>query len=161
MNEKSNGHGEGIGLNLLNFVDIVCRYSTARIALIIFIISIFSRVTLNLVFFGRYGNHAVNSLETWYYYGFAKGIFDGLMPLDPTAYILKFVGWIFPNGLLIYIIMTAGIILTSFTAVLIFLLAKEFHDKKTGFIAGVIYAFAVVPLILNTASFTHDHVQMP
>lgn len=161
MEEKTNDKGKEWGLsNHLNIFDKVLSYSTVRIALIIFIVSILGRIILNFVFFGRYGNHSVHFLETWYYYGVAKGIFK-LLPLDPTTHILKFVGWISPDALLIYIIMASGVILTSFTAVLIFLLTREIHDKKTGFIAGMIYAFTVTPLILSTASFTHDHVQMP
>lgn len=131
-----------------------------RLVAIVFIISLSVRILLDLTFFLRYGWHASNVIEVWFYYGVAKGIFV-LKSLDPTLWLLRVVGYILPEKFLFYgVVLTAGI-LSAVTAVIISLLGTELDSKKTGFFAGVLYATLVQPIGLSVVSFTHDLVQLP
>lgn len=131
-----------------------------KLAAIVFIISLSIRILLDLIFFLRYGWHASNVPEVWYYLGVAKGIFD-LKSMDPTLWILRALGMILTEQILFYgVILTAGI-LSSLTSVSIFFLGNELDSKKTGFYAGILYATMLQPLGLSVVSFTHNLVQLP
>ena len=130
-----------------------------KASLLIFCTAFVIRGLLNYIFFERFGYRAVQYHEIWFYYGVAKGKFQ-LMALDPTVPILKAVN-IFSGDLLVYGIVFAGIVLSSLTAVFIFLLVRELHDNKTGIIAGLLYAALSFSASITTAGFTHDIVAVP
>ena len=127
---------------------------------LIFAVAMAARFILDLLFMLNYGWHAVNHIETWFYYGVAKGTHlpaHGLM--DPTVWILRL--WSFlPGELPFYGVLATSLILSSLTAVALFLLAKEEYNSKTGLYAGLIYALMVEPLALSLMGFTHDHLQL-
>ena len=130
-----------------------------RASLLIFGIAFVFRALLNYIFFERFGYRAVQYHEIWFYYGVAKGKFQ-LMALDPTVPILRAVN-ILSGDSLVYGIVFAGVVLSSLTAVFIFLLVREIHDNRTGVIAGLLYAALSFSSSMTIAGFTHDIVSMP
>ncbi len=131
-----------------------------RAAVLIFTIAFVFRAVLNLMFFERFGYRSVQYLETWFYYGVAREKLQ-LMSLDPTGPLLRASGAIFSDNSLVYGIILLAIVLSSLTAVLIFLLARELHDSRTGVIAGLFYAVLLSPSLMTMAGFTHDIVAVP
>lgn len=130
-----------------------------RASSLIFCTAFVIRALLNYIFFERFGYRAVQYHEIWFYYGVAKGKFL-LMALDPTVPILKAVKFLSGDSL-VYGIVFAGVVLSSLTAVFIFLLVRELYDKKTGIIAGLLYATLSFSSSVTTAGFTHDLVAVP
>jgi hypothetical protein len=142
-----------------NLMDRIYSLNTKDASVLIFGIAFLTRALLNYIFFERYGYGSVQHIETWFYYGVARGKFQ-LMFLDPTAPILRAVN-AFSGDFLVYGIVFMGIILSSLTAVLLFLLVRELHDNRAGIIAGLLYATLAFSTTMNTAGFTHDIVALP
>lgn len=148
--------------NMLYKKDLLSRLGTLdikRASVLIFFVAFVVRVLLNFIFFERFGYRAMQYSEIWFYYGVAEGKFR-LMALDPTVLILKAVN-MFSGDLLVYGIIFVGVVLSSLTAVFLFLLVRELHDNKTGIIAGFLYAVLSFSSSITTAGFTHDLVAVP
>jgi hypothetical protein len=142
------------------FSEAIFLSSPLKLGVIVFFIAIVGRLFLSLLFFKKWGEYATFNTEVWYYFGVAKGIFK-LSIFDPTVWILRAEGLLLPEKFLFHSIALTASVMSSLTAVLIFLLVYKLHGKKAGFVAGIMYAAAPQPLALSTVGFTHDLVQLP
>ncbi|MCX6695052.1 MAG: glycosyltransferase family 39 protein [Candidatus Altiarchaeota archaeon] len=128
---------------------------------LVFASGFIARVLLDLLFMLDYGWHAVNHIETWFYYGVSQG---SLLPAnglaDPTSWILRLGGILLPGELSFYYVLLLSAALSALTAAALFLLAREEWGDEAGLAAGLIYAFMVEPLSLSLMGFTHDHLQL-
>ena len=70
-------------------------------------------------------------------------------------------GVLFPGDMAFFGVLLTSAFLASLTAALISVLLANLYDKKTGLIAGLVYAGMVEPMALSLSGFTHDHVQLP
>jgi hypothetical protein len=127
----------------------------------VFIVALLCRLVLVLLFQHHFGAHASNHIEIWLFSGVMQGIMaTGQADADPTAWLLQAVGVLFPDGLAFYGTMLSAVVLSSLTAACLCLLACEIADRRTGIIAGILYAGMVEPLALSMSGFTHDHLQL-
>ncbi|MFH0863193.1 MAG: hypothetical protein V1875_09235 [Candidatus Altiarchaeota archaeon] len=133
-----------------------------NLAALVFIVSLAARLLSDLVFQLRFGAHATNHIEIWLFTGVAEGsrLSTGGLAGDPTIWLMRLVGAVFPGGLAFYGVMLSSAVLSSLTASAIFLIASELYDRRTGLIAGIIYAGMVEPIGLSTSGYTHDHLQL-
>jgi len=129
-------------------------------ASVVFSTGVILRLILTLMFFSYYGWHSVNHIETWLYVGVAQGSHLPAYGMnDPTVWILRGFGMLFSSENQLYGIVLASTLLSSLTAVFIYLLAREMYGDKVGFAAGMIFTSMIEPLALSLIGFTHDHVQ--
>ncbi|MFH1054658.1 MAG: glycosyltransferase family 39 protein [Candidatus Altiarchaeota archaeon] len=130
-------------------------------ALVVFIASFVVRLLLDLLFQLRFGWHAVNSVETWFYVGVMEGTkLPAYKLADPTVWILRAVGALLPYGASLYGVLLTSAALSALTAALLYFLVRELYDQRTGFAAGIVYGGMVEPLAISLVGFTHDHLQL-
>ena len=123
----------------------------------VFLFALSERLVASFIFFLRFGPHATSGIETWFYYGVAGGRFDLHSPWDPTWWLLKAIGALYrPDTLLLHAVYLASATVSSLSAALFTGLAARLHDKRTGLLAGLIYASMVLPMFNSTATTTHD-----
>lgn len=122
----------------------------------IFLFALSARLVVTLVFFLRWGWHAVSGIELWFYYGVARGAFDLYSIWDPTWWILSAVGAIFSGEGILYATYLTSSICSSLNAAVFCLFVSELHGKKTGLLAGLIYGTMVLPVFNSAGTVTHD-----
>ena len=158
--KKASAVNESRGERVKAF-EAVISMSWWKQAAVIFAAGLIIRLILDFLFFSTYGWHAANHLETWFYYAVAQGAklpAGGVM--DPTVWMLRLGGMVLPGELPLYYVVAMSAVLSSLSAVAIFLLAREEYGGKPGLAAGLIYAFMVQPIALSLVGFTHDHLQL-
>jgi hypothetical protein len=130
-------------------------------ALSVFSVSLAARLILDAWFQLRFGAHAVNHVEAWFYTGVLEGT---MLPAngvrDPTVWLLRAVGAFLPSDAALYGVFLASALLSSLTALALYFLASELYDRKCAFAAGLVYGGMVEPLGLSMSGFTHDHLQL-
>lgn len=62
-----------------------------------FLFAFSARLLVTVIFFLRWGAHAVSGIELWYYYGVAGGAFDLYSVWDPSWWLLRVLGVMFPG----------------------------------------------------------------
>jgi hypothetical protein len=133
-----------------------------RGALWVFGVSLAIRLLMDAVFLLRFGAHATNHVETWFYVGLLEGTklpAGGIY--DPTVWLLRAFGVVFSGGSGFLGVLAASAILSSITAVGLFYLVDMLYERKAAFASGVVYAAMVQPIALSMSGFTHDHLQLP
>ncbi len=135
------------------------RLQAAKEACIIFVLALAARIGLNILFFTRFGPHTAVEKEIWYYYGILNNTFH-ICRLDPTYWILQPLKFL-PHEAWFYGVVFIAALLSSLTAVLVFLFGTRLFGARLGFWAGMIYAFLAGPLGMSIANFTHDLAQLP
>lgn len=143
------------------FWERVEEYSIAKLMLFVFSFALSERLIVNLIFFLRWGFHTVSGIELWFYYGVAKGTFDLYSVWDPSWWILKVLGFIFSGQALLYSVYLISSLSSSLNSALFCLFVSELHNKKTGFLAGLIYASMVLPMFNSAGTVTHDIFAYP
>ncbi|MBD3388453.1 MAG: hypothetical protein GF416_05225 [Candidatus Altiarchaeales archaeon] len=143
-------------------VESLLKKSLWHVAAAAFTVSLGLRLVIGYVFQSHFGWHSVNHLETWLYTGVMEGThLTGYQLLDPTVWLLRIIGMAVPDGLSLYAVMFTAVVLASLTAALITVFIGMLYDKRTGFVAGLIYGGMIEPLALSLSGFTHDHMQLP
>jgi len=130
-------------------------------AIVLFGVSFAVRLVLTIAYLLRFGSHATNVLELWFYVDVAKGNRYFLSPFDPTIYILRLFGLMSPEEIPFYATILCALILSSIVPVLLYFLVKDLHGPKAGFLSGLIYGCMVQPIALSTVCFTHHLTQIP
>lgn len=132
-----------------------------RLILYVFLFALSERLVVTLIFFLRWGWHTVSGIELWFYYGVAKGTFDLYSVWDPTWWILKVLGALLSGPALLYGTYLTSSLCSSLNAALFCLFVSELHNKKTGFLAGLIYGSMVLPMFNSAGTVTHDIFAYP
>jgi len=130
---------------------------------VVFVVSLIMRLGLGLLFQLTFGPHAVNHVETWFYVGVLEGIkLPAYGISDPTVWLLRAVGSVFPLESGLYGVLLSSIVLSALTAALVYVFALELtSDKGVALVSGLTYGGLVQPLGLTLGGFTHDHLQLP
>jgi len=134
--------------------------SAGVIALLVFFLAFGLRLALTILFWNKFGAHASQCIEVWFFYGIAHGSIKA-PALDPTTMLLSILGFLVPEGYLYQATSLFGAALSSLAAALIFILGKEIHNKKIGLIAALLYSAMVSPLYYGITCFVHDLIQLP
>jgi len=137
------------------------RSSGSRDAAWLFVLSFCVRGVYSLAYLVRFGFHSANVLELWFYVDVAKGNRGFLSPFDPTVYVLRFFGILSPEKVPFYATVICAVSLASLAPVLVYILVRDLHGPKAGFLSGLVYGLLVQPITLSTVSFTHHLVQIP
>lgn len=132
-----------------------------RLMAFVFLFALSERVIVTLIFFTRWGWHTVSGIELWFYYGVAKGTFDLYSVWDPTWWILKTLGALLSGPALLYGTYLVSSLSSSLNAALFCLFVSELHNKKTGFLAGLLYGSMVLPMFNSAGTVTHDIFAYP
>ncbi|MFH0861798.1 MAG: glycosyltransferase family 39 protein [Candidatus Altiarchaeota archaeon] len=132
-----------------------------RAVALVFVLALLARGAPDVFFHMNYGWHATNHAEAWFY----AEVMDGLRTpangaSDPTVWLLRAFGVLFPGGSSFHAVIAASAILSSFTAVALYFLADELYGRKSALIAGVAWATMSEPIALGISGFTHDHLQL-
>ena len=129
---------------------------------LIFSFSVVLRSILNFIFHLRWGQNAVNHPELWLYLGVLRRTHStSFAQNDPTSVILQFFGDIIPYSMHFSFLEFFSVVLTSFTAVLIFFLAKKYSNEQVALYSAFIYCGLLETLNLSVSGFTHDHLLLP
>ncbi|MBU0761690.1 MAG: glycosyltransferase family 39 protein, partial [Candidatus Altiarchaeota archaeon] len=121
------------------------------------------RLILWNLFMSLYGAHAVRHVETWLYTGVMSHKLEdylALGKLDPTYWILGTIGYLLPQQYHLWGVEACGIVLSTLTAAMLYMLVRKLYGGEAGFCAGILYASMVIPVLLSVAGFTHDHIQL-
>ncbi|MEA1929169.1 MAG: hypothetical protein U9N73_13265, partial [Candidatus Auribacterota bacterium] len=137
------------------------EYPLWRLMAYVFLLALSERLIVNLIFFLRWGWHTVSGIELWFYYGVAKGTFDLYSVWDPTWWILSGLGAIVSGPALLYGTYLVSSLSSSLNAALFCLFVSELHNKKTGFLAGILYGSMVLPMFNSAGTVTHDIFAYP
>ena len=143
------------------FWENVEAYPLWRLMSYVFLFALSERLIVTLVFFFRWGFHTVSGIELWFYYGVAGGTFDLYSVWDPSWWLLKALGLLFRGEALLYSVHCLASLSSSLNAALFCLLVSKLHNKKTGFMAGLIYGSMVLPMFNSAATVTHDIFAYP
>lgn len=135
--------------------------SLRRLMLYVFLFALSERLVVALVFFLRWGFHATSGIELWFYYGVAGGTFDLYSAWDPAWWLLRGLGACTGGEPLVYSVHAAAALVSSLNAALFCLFVSLLHDRKTGFLAGILYGSIVSSLWNSTATVTHDVFAYP
>ncbi len=127
----------------------------------VFLLCLSERVIVTLIFFLRWGWHTVSGIELWFYYGVARGTFDLYSVWDPTLWILRTLGFFLGGLPLLYGTYLVSSLSSSLNAALFCLFVSEVHEKKTGFLAGILYGSMVLPMFNSAGTVTHDIFAYP
>ena len=136
-------------------------YPLWRTMLYAFLFALSARLLVTVIFFLRWGFHSAGGIELWYYYGVAKGTFDLYSVWDPSWWILRALGALFPGEALLSSVHCAASLTSSLNAALFCLLVSKLHDKRTGLLAGLIYGSMAQPIFNSAATVTHDVFAYP
>ena len=148
-------------IKISKFWERIEEYPIAKLMLFVFFFALSERLIVNLVFFLRWGFHTVSGIELWFYYGVAKGTFDLYSAWDPSWWILKTLGFLFSGQALLYSVYLVSSLSSALNSALFCLLVSELHNKKTGFLAGLIYSSMVLPMFNSAGTVTHDIFAYP
>jgi len=135
--------------------------STLARCVMLFLVALIVRLAFTISFFAKFGSHATNVMELWFYVDVAKGHGYFLNQLDPTRYILRFFGLLSPEETPFYATVACAMIFASLVPVILYFLVRERQSELTATLAGILYAFMVQPVTLSCASFTHHIIQIP
>ena len=130
----------------------------------VFTVSFFIKVAYNILFYLRFGTHAVYHVETWFYTGIMGGGIQAYLQhglTDPTYWILKFIGFFTADEMHLFMVEGLSVFLSAITCAGLYLLARDLTDENGGLIAAIIYAGLLNPTVLGLTGFTHDHLQLP
>lgn len=144
-----------------NFWERLTEVSLFKLLLGVFLFALSERLVVMLVFFLRWGFHAVSGIELWFYYGVARGSFELYSNFDPTWWILKTLGLLFSGPVLLYSVYLTSSIASSLNAALFALFVSKLHDRKTGLLAGILYGSMVLPMFNSAGTVTHDIFAYP
>jgi hypothetical protein len=137
------------------------KWGSGRLFALVFLVSFAARILLDVLFQARFGLHATNHIETWFYASVMEGLKETpYQASDPTVWILRAASPLFPGPLAFFGVILSSAVLSSLTAAAIFLLVGQMHDKRAGLLAGLVYGGMVEPLGLSMSGFTHDHLQL-
>ncbi len=114
------------------------------------------RLIVTLVLFLRYGWQTVSGIELWFYYGVAKGTFPLYSWWDPSWWLLSGLGLLFSGLPLLYSVFLLSSLTESVNSAVFCLFIGELHGRRAGFLAGLIYASAVLPMFNSAGTVTHD-----
>ena len=136
-------------------------YPLWRLMAYVFLFALSERLIVTLIFFSRWGWHTVSGIELWFYYGVAKGTFDLYSIWDPTWWILSTLGALVSGPALLYGTYLVSSLSSSLNAALFCLFVSELHNRKTGFLAGLLYGSMVLPMFNSAGTVTHDIFAYP
>ena len=128
---------------------------------IVFLFALSIRAVVAWLFLTAHGWHAVSGIEFWFYYGLAEGVFQLPSVWDPTEWILSPLGLLFDGDALVLAVRMAAGVCDAVNAALIALLAARLHGRRTGFLAGMLYAGSVPTVFSSAATLTHDVFGVP
>lgn len=131
-----------------------------RLAFYIFLGAFLLRVTLDIIFFLRFGWFSSHLIEVWFYYGVARGVYT-LSFLDPTFLLLRIPGLLITGPVLYQIVVFEAALISALTAVLIFYWLDSCCGREAGWWGGVVFALLPAPITLSLVNFSHDLVQVP
>lgn len=114
------------------------------------------RLIVTLVLFLRYGWQTVSGIELWFYYGVAKGTFPLYSWWDPSWWLLSGLGLLFSGFPLLYSVFLLSSLTESVNSAVFCLFIGELHGRRAGFLAGLVYASAVLPMFNSAGTVTHD-----
>jgi len=126
----------------------------------VFTLASLVRLLLDVFYLSRFGGHTTPVTETYFYYGVARGTM-GLSHYDITFWLLRLLGTTVEGETLLYAVFGCGLIISSCTAVILYLVSARILGENGGFVASLLYAFSIQPLAMGILLFTHDLVQMP
>ena len=132
----------------------------SSIALIVFLFAFAERLILTLLFWNKFGPHASQCIEIWFFCGIGQGTIEASLT-DPTVLLLSILGYVVPQNYIYQATSLLGAALSSLIAVLLFILGKEILCKKLGIVAALLYAAMLSPLYYGITCFVHDSVQLP
>jgi len=136
-------------------------YPLWRLMAYVFLFALSERLVVTLIFFARWGWHTVSGIELWFYYGVAKGTFDLYSIWDPSWWILNTLGALVSGPALLYGTYLVSSLSSSLNAALFCLFVSELHNRKTGFLAGLLYGSMVLPMFNSAGTVTHDIFAYP
>jgi len=136
-------------------------YPLWRLMAYVFLFALSERLVVTMIFFARWGWHTVSGIELWFYYGVSKGTFDLYSIWDPTWWILSTLGALVSGPALLYGTYLVSSLSSSLNAAVFCLFVSELHNRKTGFLAGLLYGSMVLPMFNSAGTVTHDIFAYP
>jgi hypothetical protein len=126
----------------------------------VFALASLVRLLLNVSYLSQFGGHTTPVTETYFYYGVARGTM-GLSHYDITFWLLRLLGTMVKGETLLYAVFGCGLLISSCTAVILYLGSIRILGENGAFVASLLYTFSMQPLTMGTLLFTHDLVQIP
>ncbi|HPJ71835.1 MAG TPA: glycosyltransferase family 39 protein, partial [bacterium] len=127
-----------------------------RLMVWVFLFGLSERLIVTLVLFIRYGWQTVSGIELWFYYGVAQGTFPLYSGWDPTWWALDFLGRFLSGLPLLYSVYLLSSVCSALNSAVFCLFIGELHGRRAGFLAGLVYASAVLPMFNSAGTVTHD-----